>query len=35
MFKELMEFASKEFKLDDDTKVQEMMLNARQERLAD
>ena len=34
MFKELTEFASKEFKLDDDTKVQEMMLNARQERLA-
>lgn len=35
MFKELTEFASKEFKLDDDTKVQEMMLNARQQRLAD
>ncbi len=35
MFKELTEFAAKEFKLDDDTKVQEMMLNARQQRLAD
>lgn len=35
MFKELTEFATKEFKLDDDTKVQEMMLNARQQRLTD
>lgn len=35
MFKELTEFATKEFKLDDDTRVQEMMLNARQKRLKD
>jgi hypothetical protein len=32
MFTELKQFASKEFKLEDDLKVQEMMLKARQER---
>jgi hypothetical protein len=32
MFAELKQFASKEFKLEDDLKVQEMMLKARQDR---
>lgn len=35
MFRELTEFSKKEFKLEDDTQVQEMMLKARQERVGE
>ncbi|MDP1561104.1 MAG: hypothetical protein Q8M16_06880 [Pirellulaceae bacterium] len=35
MFKELTDFSQKEFKLADDTKVQDMMLKARQERVGE